>query len=234
MEFRNRNSLQELGARGSINCFADDSPMPDRDLHDTISAALSRGTLFGGGLLSTNEPTPVWRFTSEMPAETLALFRQKSDDALVTSDVIGMGAGWVCWVVAYQVGRTQHRWFLPLAGAQVSRLVRDVRRTGLRLWMDAESAETVFEARLPVSRELSLALRTQRPPSVDRTRAAENLIRTAAHLLTPSSLKPADGNPLASEISVTAVIPEDLRLDAASEAAAAIWRASRSAKRWTP
>jgi hypothetical protein len=204
--------------------------MATQGLLDTISAALSGGTLFSGGLLRTMEPSPVWRFTSLLPPQTLALFRRGKADAVVTSDVIGIGVDWVCWVVSYQVGETQHRWFLPLAGMQVGSLVREVRNAGLRLWMDAEAEKLVFEARMPVSSELGSALRTQWAPSIDSTTAPGNLLRTAEQLLAPASLKPAEGSVPASYVSVTAVIPKDLRLDPASEAAAALWRASRSAR----
>jgi hypothetical protein len=228
VEFRNRNSLRGWGTRATITSFAERLHMPANDLTETICAALSGATLFSGGLLRTMEPSVVWRFTSQLPAQTLTLFRREKAAAVVTSDVIGLGVNWTCWVVGYQVGGSQHRWFLPLAGTQVGSLLREVRETGLRLWMDGEAEKSVFEARMPVSTELGSTLRKQWALSADSTAVAENLLRTAAQLLTPASLKPAEGSAPASYVSVTAVIPRDLRLDPASDASAALWRASRS------
>lgn len=203
--------------------------MPTGDLLQTISAALYGGSLFSGGLLRTHEASAVWRFTSQVPAQTLALFHREKARAVVTSDVIGMAAEWVCWVVAYQVGAIQHRWFLPLVGTQVASLLREVRETDLRLWMDAGAELPVFEARIPVSKELGSALQAQWRPCADAGAAAENLLRTAGQLLHAGALMPADGSELASRICVTAVIPADLPLDPPPEVAPAIWPTRRGA-----
>jgi hypothetical protein len=199
--------------------------MVPADIHDLVSSAIAGGALFGGGIVRSDGAVPLWRITTEVPPASLELFRTLSDEAVVTSDVIGMRPGWVCWVVAYQVRDVQHRLFLPLFGAEVGDFTRRVRRSSARLLFDAAGAKTMLEVRIPLSAQVRGACREHWRASVDDSFFAKSLLLSAASLLVPGALAPADGVNVAREISVTAVVPGDFRLGSAGEAAATLWRA---------
>jgi hypothetical protein len=198
------------------------------DLHLLIACALVKPVLFGGGLVRSQSPDVAWHMTSEIQPEVLASFRAHSHAAVVTTDTISTCPEWVSWVIGYQVLGHQHRWFLPLLGRDVAMLAREVSSTGVRLWMDAGLQRTFVEARVPVSEALRASLRQYCRPSCACSTLAGSLLATAAGLLAPGALRPAHGTPYPSTVSVTAVIPTDLRFDVESETAAAIWRASRA------
>jgi hypothetical protein len=191
---------------------------------ELVSSAIADGALFGGGIVRTDGLAPVWHVTTEVHPSTLELFRSHSEEAVVTSDVIGIRPGWVCWVVAFDVFGVQHRLFLPLFGSEVGDFTRRAKRSSARLLLDAAGAETVLQVRIPLSAGLRAALREHWRPSVDLDFYEESLLLTAASLLAPSALAAAEGVSSPSEVSVSAVLPGEFSLDSAGEAATALWR----------
>lgn len=205
------------------------SPVLKNDPTSLIASALAQRVLFGGGLVRSPKPQPVWHFTTEILPDVLRNFHAHTDVAVVTSDVVGTCADFVCWVIAYQVTGHQHRFFLPLLGAEVGALTRELRGSGVRLWMDGGPERPVLQARIPASKALRASLRELWKPAPVAAELTRNVLATGASLLVPTSLRPADDTPPPSTVSVTAVIPSDLECDRACQTAAALWNLSRGA-----
>lgn len=180
---------------------------------EAISRAITEGALFGGGVVRLTTPEDGWAITTGIGRAALTLFRAEARRAVVTSDVLGVHPRWVCWVFGYQVGQVQHRAFLPLVGAAVGQLIASTRTTDVRLLMDSGWPEFTLEARIPASLGLVAALQEHWQPRVEPKEAGEYMLATAARLLSPGALKPAQGSRVPKDVSVAAVIPEGLSFD---------------------
>jgi hypothetical protein len=143
---------------------------------ELISCAIAEGALVGGGLVHLPAPDGGWAITTEVPKSTLAHFRAHRADAVVTSDVLGLGPSWVCWVFGYLVGSVQHRVFVPLLGEAVRSLIQSAKNSDVRLLMDADSAGVALQARLPASSGLVTSLQQQWHADADPVHVSENLL----------------------------------------------------------
>ncbi|GAB3647845.1 hypothetical protein [Ramlibacter alkalitolerans] len=180
-----------------------------------ISAAEQQGLLFDGELgppsagEATGSSDGVWSIRSLVPRAALSLFLGEERPCVMTSDALGLGDD-SYWVIGYQVADTQHRFVLPLVGAQVAEMLESVSSKGIVLQLRADGIETQHHARLDVSRELAAALRAKHTHDTSPATVLPAMLLTTAGLLRPQSLRPAHGTPIPKNVSVTGVLPLDV------------------------
>jgi hypothetical protein len=181
-------------------------------LSDRIHAALEQQRLWDGHVLrnASSESPPRWHICSKVPADVLELFQAERASAVMTSDAIGIGPRFTFWVLALQVQEFQHRFFLPLVAPSVGVLVADMSREDLHLLMAADPAIPALDARVPVPRHLRATLANMHQPAFDREVVLRDVVLTAASLLDPDALKPANPRSPPTSVSVTAVLPTEL------------------------
>lgn len=183
-------------------------------LSERIEAALDQQRLWDGQVVrsasSENSPTPCWYFCTKVATDVLELLQAERISAVMTSDAIGIGPRFTFWVVALQVRAIQHRFFLPLVAPSVGALVADMSREDLHLLMDAGPSVPALNAHVPVRQHLRATLATMHQPVFDREVVLRDVILTAASLLDPGALKPANPRSPPTSVSVTAVLPTEL------------------------
>lgn len=183
-------------------------------LSERIHTALDQQRLWDGHVVrspsSGNSPALCWHFCTKVAADVLELFQAEWNSAVITSDAIGIGPRFTFWVLAFQVRGMQHRFFLPLVAPSLAALIADMSREDLHLVMDAGPSVPVLDAHVPVPRHLRATLANMHQSTFDRDVVLRDVVLTAASLLEPDALKPANfGNPPTS-VSVTAVLPTEL------------------------
>lgn len=187
------------------------------DVCDTLFRAAEEGRLFDGHLLqgaasataeeSANAP---WRLSSCIPEGTLALFRRTSDTCVVTSDVLGLTEARAYWVLAYQSGKVQHRFVLPLAGSEVIEMCRRI-PSFISLEMRASQSEATFVANVPLSPQVQTALVQRCATAFNVDAVLREMLVVSADLLRPGTLRPATGAVSPTFVSVTGVLPDSLQ-----------------------
>jgi hypothetical protein len=185
------------------------------ELSERIQAALDQQRLWDGHVercaSSENQCVAGWYFCSKIAADVLALFQADRASAVMTSDAIGIGPRLTFWVLGLQVGSVQHRFYLPLVAPSVGVLIADKSREDLHLVMDAGPSISALDAHVPVPRHFRATLATLHQPAFDREVVLRDVVLTAASLLEPDALKPANPQSPPTSVSVTAVLPTELR-----------------------
>lgn len=183
-------------------------------LNKRIQAALDQQRLWDGLVVRSasigNSPAPGWYFSSKIAPDVLELFQAERTSAVMTSDAIGIGPKFTFWVLALQVRAVQHRFFLPLVAPSVAVLVTDMSREDLHLFMDAGPSVSALDSRVPVPRHLRATLAKMHQPAFDKEVVLRDVVLTAARLLEPDALKPANPRSPPTSVSVTAVLPTEL------------------------
>lgn len=183
-------------------------------LSERIHAALDQQRLWDGHVVrrasSENSPAPGWYFCSKVAPDVLELFQAERTSAVMTSDAIGIGPRFTFWVLAFQVRAIQHRFFLPLVAPSVAVLVADMSREDLHLLMDVGPSVPVLDSHVPVTRHLRATLANMHQPVFDREVVLRDVVLTAASLLDPHALEPANPRSRPTSVSVTAVLPTEL------------------------
>jgi hypothetical protein len=183
-------------------------------LSERIHAALDQQRLWDGHVVrsasSRNEPAPGWYFCSEVATDLLEVFQAERASIVMTSDAIGIGPRFTFWVLALQVRAFQHRFFLPLVAPSVAELVADMSREDLHLVMDAGPSIPALDSHVPVPKHLRAMLATMHQPTFDREVVLRDVVLTAASLLEPDALKPANPRSPPTSVSVTVVLPTEL------------------------
>jgi hypothetical protein len=183
-------------------------------LREQIHAALDAQRLWDGqvvrSLPSENSPASAWYFSSKVASDVLELFQAERTSAVMTSDAIGIGPRFTFWVLAFQVRAIQHRFFLPLVAPSVAVLIADMSREDLHLLMDAGPSIPALDSHVPVTRDFHATLAQMHQPDFDREVVLRDVVLTAASLLHPEALKPANLRSPPTTVSVTAVLPTEL------------------------
>lgn len=189
------------------------------DVCDTLFRAAEEGRLFDGQLLQlsngnpggASSPNVQWRVSSCIPEATFELFRFAPERCVMTSDVLGLSDARAYWVLAYQSGTVQHRFVLPLAGAEVWEMCQSVARNCLGLEMRTRDSEATFIADTPVSPQVQTALAQRCATSFDADAVLQEMLVVSADLLRPGTLRPAPGGTSPTFVSVTGVLPASLQ-----------------------
>ena len=183
-------------------------------LSERIEAALDQQRLWDGHVVrsasSENSPAPGWYFCSKVATDVLELFQAERTSAVMTSDAIGIGPRFTFWVLAFQVRAIQHRFFLPLVAPSVAVLIADMSREDLHLLMDAGPSIPALDSHVPVPLHLRATLANMHQAAFDREVVLRDVVLTAASLLEPDALKPANPRNPPTSVSVTAVLPTEL------------------------
>lgn len=184
------------------------------ELSGRIHAALDQQRLWDGHVVRTvsseNAPAPCWYFRSKVAPAVLELFQAERTSAVMTSDAIGIGPRFTFWVLAFQVREIQHRFFLPLVAPSVAVLIADMSREDLHLLLDAGPSIPALDSHVPVPRDFRATLADMHQPAFDREVVLRDVVLTAASLLDPDALKPANPRSPPTSVSVTAVLPTEL------------------------
>ena len=165
-------------------------------LSERIHAALGQQRLWDGHVVrsasSENSPAPAWYFRSNVAPDVLELFQAGRTSAVMTSDAVGIGPRFTYWVLALQVRAIQHRFFLPLVAPSVAVLLADMSREDLHLLMVAGPSIPALDSHVPVPRHFRATLAKMHQPAFDRQVVLRDVVLTAASLLDPDALKPAN------------------------------------------
>jgi hypothetical protein len=186
------------------------------DVCDSLFQAAEEGRLFDGQLLqrpnSAKHLADVqWRVSSCVPDATFELFRRTREKCVMTSDVLGLSEARAYWVLAYQSGWVQHRFVLPLAGAEVVEMCQSASRNGLRLEMRTAGSEATFIVKVPVSPPVQAALVQRCAQTFNADAVLQEMLVVSADLLIPGTLRPAPGKVSPTSVSVTGVLPGSLQ-----------------------
>ena len=187
---------------------------PD-SITEILFKAASDRRLFDGNLLRMCPKEEAagslkWHISSQVPAVFLKSLWLARPQAVVTSDVLGITDALAFWVIGYQVGTKQHRFLLPLVGADVQQLITDLPDGGVTLDLQANSGQQTYSARVPVSAQVHSALMQAVRGPCDVDRVLQETLLVTSTLLQPRALMPAPGVGVPKLVSVTGVLPAGL------------------------
>lgn len=185
---------------------------------DLLFDAAAKGRLFDGELLrvstgpcaGTWPSSSGWHITSVVPAALLEAAHRARPEKVMTSDVLAVSSTLSYWVIGYSTGVRQHRLLLPLVGADVRQLVRELPEKGLTLDFQTEKRQTAYSARVPVSTSVRVALEQAVMDTFDVDRVLQETLLVTSMLLKPGALRPAPSTAAPTTVSVTGVLPAGL------------------------